>query len=523
MIASYVCFTLLVIASVRSLSQDTPASKGTRSNQFYIAQLELTGISIRYWPPAQGSTPLIASVRSLRQDTPARKGTRPNQFYSAQLEFTGISIRYWLPAEESTLRISLIRANSTDMDPPTRTCDNYDKNGACPYGITCRDSHNYCKSTLPRLAKQMDMVVSILSSVEDKLSHIAIKTKSKGTRSRSRTRISQDMAKTRSQGNQVGRGRGRAKASTPGSPTQPGVSSVVQRGEKKKKDNRGKPKKHFKISDIQRHIAQSHIKKIPKYRSHYRRQQTDREYLPTDMTIESMYTLYKSEINHNRDHNPKKLYLTDLHLWSDSCGGQNRNVKLCLILKHILNQSPSLQNIYMKFLVLEHSFLPNDYDFVDIEKALKYQQRLYTPRDYINVMKSSRAKNSFIIHKMCKEDFISSEVLEKSIVNRKKDTIEIIVRIKSDIGINSDSIGTLPPNTPVEAEEGISHIPYRRILTSRKRQRNYSLINEEEEELEGTEKVGENSKYTGIHHQQEQESTRIEIPEQRQEQEAIKN
>lgn len=31
----------------------------------------------------------------------------------------------------------------------------------------------------------------------------------------------------------------------------------------------------------------------------------------------------------------------------------------------------------MKFLVSGHSFLPNDSVFGDIEKALKYQQRLY--------------------------------------------------------------------------------------------------------------------------------------------------
>lgn len=115
--------------------------------------------------------------------------------------------------------------------------------------------------------------------------------------------------------------------------------------------------------------------------------------------------------------------ITSLYLWSDSCGGQNRNIKLCLLLKHILNQSPTLQCICMKFLVSGHSFLPNDSDFGDIEKALKYQQRLYTPQDYINVMKIARKKNPFIIHKMTKEDFISSEVLEKNIVNRKKDTI----------------------------------------------------------------------------------------------------
>ncbi|XP_030765647.1 uncharacterized protein LOC115889720 [Sitophilus oryzae] len=329
-------------------------------------------------------------------------------------------------------------------------------------------------------------------------------------------------------------------------------------------DSRGKHQKHFKISDIQRQEVVNHIKKIPKYKSHYRREQTDREYLPIDMTIECMYNLYKLEVNNpvslstykkifysdfnitrkklkkdtcnkcdtlsalsssgnidqykkaefechlkaakaardmmNNDfklakekayiqtlsfdlektlplpriptnimfykrqlwlynlgiHSGKqdKSYcflwtegtagrgaqevgscikkfcetyleenITDLYLWSDSCGGQNRNIKLCLLLKYILNKSSSLQSIYMKFLVSGHSFLPNDSDFGDIERALKYQQRLYTPQDYINVIKTSRKKSPFTIHTMNNDDFISSEILEKNIVNRKKDII----------------------------------------------------------------------------------------------------
>lgn len=73
----------------------------------------------------------------------------------------------------------------------------------------------------------------------------------------------------------------------------------------------------------------------------------------------------------------------NLILWSDSCGGQNRNIKLTLMLKALLNDHPTLETIRLRFLESGHSFLPNDTDFGRIEYALKLQQRLYTPDDYM--------------------------------------------------------------------------------------------------------------------------------------------
>lgn len=108
-----------------------------------------------------------------------------------------------------------------------------------------------------------------------------------------------------------------------------------------------------------------------------------------------------------------------LILWSDSCGGQNRNIKIILILKTVLEQT-ELEEIKMRFLIPGHSFLPNDSDFGDIESTLKMQQRLYTTEDYINVMKCCRRKNSLKVHRMQSVDFIGTSKIEKNIVNRKK-------------------------------------------------------------------------------------------------------
>lgn len=66
--------------------------------------------------------------------------------------------------------------------------------------------------------------------------------------------------------------------------------------------------------------------------------------------------------------------------------------------------------------------MPNDSDFGDIERALKLQQRLYTVEDYMNVMKVSRKRNALVVHRMEKEDFIGTKMLEAVTTNRKVDT-----------------------------------------------------------------------------------------------------
>lgn len=108
-----------------------------------------------------------------------------------------------------------------------------------------------------------------------------------------------------------------------------------------------------------------------------------------------------------------------LILWSDSCGGQNRNIKITLMMKAIMEQHPNLEEVVFKFLYSGHSYLPNDRHFSSIEVALKHQQRLYIPEDYIEIMKKSKKKIPLKVKKMNKEEFHSTDTIEKHIVNRK--------------------------------------------------------------------------------------------------------
>lgn len=60
----------------------------------------------------------------------------------------------------------------------------------------------------------------------------------------------------------------------------------------------------------------------------------------------------------------------ELILWSDSCGGQNRNIKIVLMLKAFLHSHPTLKKITQKFLIPGHSFT---YPMTEIFPTLKRQ------------------------------------------------------------------------------------------------------------------------------------------------------
>lgn len=112
--------------------------------------------------------------------------------------------------------------------------------------------------------------------------------------------------------------------------------------------------------------------------------------------------------------------IEELILWSDSCGGQNRNIKIVLILKAFLHSHPTLKKITQKFLIPGHSYLPNDRDFSHIETALKKYPRLYTPADYMQVIKDCKKKNPLAVNLMQKSDFLGTSKVEKMIINRKR-------------------------------------------------------------------------------------------------------
>lgn len=112
-------------------------------------------------------------------------------------------------------------------------------------------------------------------------------------------------------------------------------------------------------------------------------------------------------------------------IYSDTCTGQNRNIKMALSLLK-LTQETCIEVIDQKFMVSGHSYLPNDSDFGMIEQAAK-KKLIYTPDDWYSIIKTARKTNKFMLIKMEQGDFFSVDALEKAITKRKKDTENEIV------------------------------------------------------------------------------------------------
>ena len=112
---------------------------------------------------------------------------------------------------------------------------------------------------------------------------------------------------------------------------------------------------------------------------------------------------------------------THLITYSDSCGGQNRNIHLvCLWLHVVACCYLPFTTVDQKFMLSGHSYLPNDRDFGKIERAKKKKQTVYVPDEWYELVRNARQKNPFSVCVMTAEDFVDVKNLKQNIVNRKE-------------------------------------------------------------------------------------------------------
>lgn len=106
-------------------------------------------------------------------------------------------------------------------------------------------------------------------------------------------------------------------------------------------------------------------------------------------------------------------------IYSDSCTGQNRNIKLALTLMKITQESPSIDRIDHKFMVSGHSYLPNDSDFGLVEKEIR-GKTIFVADDWYSIIKTARRSKKFMLVQMQQEDFLNTDSLHNAITKRKK-------------------------------------------------------------------------------------------------------
>lgn len=91
-----------------------------------------------------------------------------------------------------------------------------------------------------------------------------------------------------------------------------------------------------------------------------------------------------------------KLFATnavEIILWSDSCGGQNRNIKATMLLKkylHDLTSDEPTEVITQKYFVSGHSYNSCDRCFGIIEKKRKTSSGIYTPSHWVDLIRNSK-------------------------------------------------------------------------------------------------------------------------------------
>lgn len=114
---------------------------------------------------------------------------------------------------------------------------------------------------------------------------------------------------------------------------------------------------------------------------------------------------------------------TKIILYSDACPGQNRNIKITIMIKKILESWPhsELQSIEQRFFFSGHSYNSCDRCFGTIEKQKRITEMIYVPEHWANIIAQAKKNEpKFTVVEMVKDDFLSCKEIEKIITNRKK-------------------------------------------------------------------------------------------------------
>lgn len=111
-------------------------------------------------------------------------------------------------------------------------------------------------------------------------------------------------------------------------------------------------------------------------------------------------------------------------LLSDSCGGQNRNIKITMMLKYFLENKwkhSDLESIEQSFYVSGHSYNSCDRSFALVEKQRKKTENVLVPRHWFNIISQAKKNDpKFVVIQMTRNDFYGAEQLMALITNRKK-------------------------------------------------------------------------------------------------------
>ena len=106
-------------------------------------------------------------------------------------------------------------------------------------------------------------------------------------------------------------------------------------------------------------------------------------------------------------------YVKHLVIFSDNCGGQNKNLNLCLLFLRFVH-SGRFHTIKHFFLMPGHSQMSCDRDFGNLENYFKGRD-IYTTDHYVQLMSEARQGRPFNVVKMSSEQFLDLQPLQSKL------------------------------------------------------------------------------------------------------------
>lgn len=110
--------------------------------------------------------------------------------------------------------------------------------------------------------------------------------------------------------------------------------------------------------------------------------------------------------------------------YSDTCGGQNRNINMASMFSLFASTSSHVDCIDQKFLLPGHTHLECDVDHARIERAKKTAEiSIMVPRDWFQFVRTVKGKKPFQVHEMDQKDILSfSKLVQERFTRRKTNT-----------------------------------------------------------------------------------------------------
>lgn len=155
--------------------------------------------------------------------------------------------------------------------------------------------------------------------------------------------------------------------------------------------------------------------------------------------------------------------ISEVILYSDTCGGQNKNTHVAAMFTYLLTIKPSMKLIYHKFMIPGHTHMEVDLDHAIIEKKKKKTEiQIYHPHDWMQLVRSSSKK--FTVKEMRQNDFFDfASLLKGPLVARKKDDDGNIFKWHDVKWLSYDSeFGVIKYKTSLSREESFKSINFKR-------------------------------------------------------------